>query len=62
MRSKTRFNQFINSIEGINPKTLSVRWRNWDWQRKVFPNEAATRIEYYPAEKGLALQSIIDMM
>ena len=33
MRSKTS-NQFINSIEGINPKTLSVRlkrWRNWDW-------------------------------
>lgn len=31
-------------------------------ERKVFPNETAIRIEYYPTEKGLALQSIIDMM
>jgi DNA-binding HxlR family transcriptional regulator len=31
-------------------------------ERKVFPNETAIRIEYYPREKGLALQSIIEMM
>ena len=30
-------------------------------ERKVFPNETAIRIEYYPTEKWLALQSIIDM-
>jgi DNA-binding HxlR family transcriptional regulator len=24
-KQKTRFNQFIKSIEGINPKTLSIR-------------------------------------
>jgi DNA-binding HxlR family transcriptional regulator len=29
-------------------------------ERKGFPNETAIRIEYYPTEKGLALQSIIE--
>lgn len=66
MRSKTRFNQFINSLEEINPKTLSIRLKEMEKlglvERKVFPNETAIRIEQYPNEKGLALQSIIDMM
>jgi DNA-binding HxlR family transcriptional regulator len=63
---QTRFNQFINSIEGINPKTLSIRLKEMEKmgliERKVFPNESPIRIEYYPTEKGLALQPIIDMM
>jgi DNA-binding HxlR family transcriptional regulator len=31
-------------------------------ERKIFPNETPIRIEYYPTEKELALQPIIDMM
>ncbi len=49
MRSKTRFNQFINSIEGINPKTLSIRLKEMEKlglvERKFFQNETAIRIE-----------------
>lgn len=64
---QTRFNQFLNSIEGNNPKTLSIRLKEMEKmgliERKVFPNETPIRIEYYPTEKGIALQQpIIDMM
>lgn len=31
-------------------------------ERKIFPNEIPIRIEYYPTEKELALQPLIDMM
>jgi DNA-binding HxlR family transcriptional regulator len=31
-------------------------------KRKVYSHETPTRIEYYPTEKGLALQPILDMM
>ena len=63
----TRFNQFLNSIEGNNPKTLSIRLKEMEKmgliERKVFPNETPIRIEYYPTEKRIALQQpIIDMM
>jgi DNA-binding HxlR family transcriptional regulator len=57
-----RFNQFLESIEGINPKTLSVRLKEMEKsgiiQRKVF-NETPIRIEYSVTEKGNALKPII---
>lgn len=60
---QTRFNQFINSIEGINPKTLSIRLKEMEKlgliERKVFPNETPIRIEYYPTEKEHTFQPII---
>ena len=31
-------------------------------KRKVYSHETPIRIEYYPTEKGLALQPILDMM
>ena len=31
-------------------------------KRKVYSHEILVRIEYYPTEKGLALQPILDMM
>jgi DNA-binding HxlR family transcriptional regulator len=63
---QNRFNQFLNSIEESNPKTLSARLREMEKygliRRKVYPNEKPVRVEYHPVEKGLELQPILDMM
>jgi DNA-binding HxlR family transcriptional regulator len=63
---QSRFNQLLNSIEKINPKTLSARLREMERlgliKRKVYSHETPIRVEYYPTEKGLALQPILDMM
>ena len=65
MSNQTRFNQFIESIEGINPKTLSTRLKEMEKngliRRKVYP-ETPIRIEYYLTEKGIELKSILDQM
>ena len=63
---QNRFNQLLNSIEQANPKTLTIRLREMEKsgliKRKVYYQETPVRIEYYPTEKGLALQPILDMM
>ena len=63
---QNRFNQLLNSIEQCNPKTLTIRLREMEKsgliKRKVYYHESPVRIEYYPTEKGLALQPILDMM
>ena len=63
---QSRFNQLLNSIEKSNPKTLSTRLREMERlgliKRKVYSHEIPTRIEYYPTQKALALQPILDMM
>jgi DNA-binding HxlR family transcriptional regulator len=63
---QNRFNQLLNSLEEGNPKTLSLRLREMEnlglITRKVYSHETPIRIEYYPTEKGLALQPILDMM
>src|SRR3989338_1761901 len=65
MLNQNRFNQFLESIEGINPKTLSVRLKKMEKSelinRKVF-NETPIRIEYSVTEKGKALKPIIMQM
>ncbi len=65
MLHQHRFNQFLESIEGINPKTLSVRLKEMEKSelinRKVF-NETPIRIEYSVTEKGKALKPIIMQM
>lgn len=65
MSTQTRFNQFIDSIQGINPKTLSVRLKEMEKNglihRKIY-HETPIRIEYYLTEKGKALKSILDQM
>lgn len=62
---KSRFNQFLESVEGINPKTLSVRLREMEKngliQRKVYA-ETPIRIEYHVTEKGKALKPILEQM
>jgi DNA-binding HxlR family transcriptional regulator len=65
MLGQSRFNQFLESIEGINPKTLSVRLKEMEKSelinRKVF-DETPIRIEYSVTEKGKALKPIIMQM
>jgi len=60
-----RFNEFLNSIEGINPNTLSARLREMEKgnliERKIF-NETPIRIEYNLTRKGKALQPILEEM
>lgn len=65
MLEQTRFNQFLESIEGINPKTLSVRLKEMEKHglitRKIY-DETPIRIEYEMTDKGMALQPIIERM
>ena len=65
MLNQTRFSQFLESIEGINPKTLSVRLKEMEKHglitRKIY-DETPIRIEYEMADKGIALQPIIEKM
>jgi DNA-binding HxlR family transcriptional regulator len=62
---QSRFNQFLVSIEGINPKTLSVRLKEMEKsgliKRNVY-HETPIRIEYSVTEKGKALKPIIMQM
>jgi DNA-binding HxlR family transcriptional regulator len=64
--NQNRFNQLLNSIEESNPKTLSTRLKEMEKigliKRRVYHNQTPVRVEYYPTEKGLALQPILDMM
>ena len=59
---QNRFNQFLNSIEGISTKTLSIRLQQLEeyslLQRKVIPGKPS-HTEYSPTEKGMAVQRIL---
>ena len=59
---QNRFSQFLNSIEGINTKTLAIRLRQLEEyglvKRKVIPGKPAYT-EYSPTEKGMDVQRIL---
>ena len=61
-----RVNQFLDSIEGINPKILSARIKEMEKsgliRRKVCSTETPVRIGYFLTEKGSALKSILNQM
>ena len=63
--NQTRFNQFLDSIEGINPKSLSRRLREMEQDRliekRVYPG-TPVKIEYFITEKGKALKPILEQM
>ncbi len=59
------FNEFLNSIEGINANTLSTRLREMERNRlidrRIF-HETPVRIEYTLSEKGRDLLPILEQM
>jgi DNA-binding HxlR family transcriptional regulator len=59
------FNEFLNSIEGLNPNTLSTRLREMERnkliERRIF-HESPVRIEYHLSEKGRDLLPILEQM
>ncbi len=63
--NQKRFNQLLDSIEGMNPNTLSTRLREMEQsnliEKRVF-NETPIRIEYHLTKKGLALKPILEEM
>ena len=62
---QTRFNEFLESVEGINPKTLSARLREMEKngiiEKRIYPG-TPVRIEYSITKKGLALKPILQAM
>src|SRR6187402_2019272 len=64
-KGSSRFCELERSLEGISPRTLSLRLRALEEQgilaRKTFP-EVPPRVEYSLTEKGRALVPIIEDM
>jgi DNA-binding HxlR family transcriptional regulator len=62
---QTRFNQFTDTIDGINAKTLTARLRELERNdlivRKVYP-EVPLRVEYFLTEKGMALKPVLEQL
>ena len=62
---QSRFNEFLDSIEVINPKTLYERLREMEKnviiERSVFPG-TPVKIEYSITKKGKALKPILEQM
>jgi DNA-binding HxlR family transcriptional regulator len=62
---KKRFNELLDSVEGINSKTLSLRIREMEADglilRHVF-DEMPLRVEYELTEKALKLKPILESM
>jgi DNA-binding HxlR family transcriptional regulator len=60
-----RFNEFLDSIEKINPKTLSIRLKEMEKdgliKREVY-KETPIRIEYSLTNKGEALKPVLEQM
>ena len=62
---RQRFGELERSLEGISPRTLSLRLRSLEEEgivaRQTFP-EVPPRVEYELTEKGRALVPIIESM
>lgn len=62
---KKHFNELLDSVEGINSKTLSLRIRELERdgliKRRVF-DEMPLRIEYELTEKAMKLRPILEHM
>lgn len=62
---QTRFNEFLESVEGINPKTLSARLREMEKngiiERRIYPG-TPVKIEYSITNKGMALDPVLEAM
>jgi len=65
MRGKTRFNEFLESVEDINSNTLATRLKEMEKngliKRKIF-HEIPIKIEYTLTNKGGDLIPILEQM
>lgn len=65
LRGQAHFNEFLESVEGINSNTLATRLREMEKngliKRKVFP-EIPVRIEYRLTDKGKDLIPLLEQM
>ncbi len=65
MRGKTRFNEFLDSVEGINSNTLATRLKEMEKNglvnRKIY-HEIPIRVEYSLTDKGADLIPILEQM
>jgi DNA-binding HxlR family transcriptional regulator len=65
LSNHTRFNQFLESIEGMNQKILSARLKEMEKNglvsRRVYA-ETPLRVEYFLTDKGQATKPILDQM
>jgi DNA-binding HxlR family transcriptional regulator len=61
----TRFNQLMDTIDGINPKTLTARLRELERsgliRREVYP-EVPPRVEYFLTQKGMSLKTVLEQL
>lgn len=59
------YGTLLRSVEGINPRILAQRLRDFEQQgillRKVLPT-SPPQVEYKMTNKGIALRSIVDEM
>lgn len=64
-RNQTRFNQFLETVEGINSNTLSTRLKEMERgkliKKRIF-HETPIRIEYTLTDKGEDLIPILEQM
>ena len=64
-RGRSRFCELERSLEGISPRTLSLRLRALEEEgivRRTTYAEVPPRVEYALTEKGVALLPIIESM
>ena len=62
---QTHFNQLVDSIEGINPKSLARRLREMEQDNLIEKKVIAgtpVKIEYHLTEKGASLKPILEQM
>ncbi len=64
-QGQNRLGQLLRAMDGISPKTLSLRLKKLEQgglvRREVFP-EVPLHVEYYPTEKGRSLHRVIQAM
>jgi DNA-binding HxlR family transcriptional regulator len=61
----SRFNQFLHSIDGLSPKTLSVRLKEMEKNKLIYrivKDGHPVEIEYFLTEKGKAVEPILNQM
>ena len=61
----SRFNQFLHSIKGLSPKTLSTRLKEMEKDKLIYrkvKNGPPVEVEYCLTEKGKAVEPILNQM